>query len=274
MEITKVGTLIGSDKGGVGKSLLAQIMANAHDRAGVPLKVVEIDHQRKLTGVLGNRVDLSLGAYPGLADLERDRTAAGRFFDAAYDMWSSQDSLTDLGANVTTTLFDWMKHRDVASIARQDGLTFRFVAVATPDDQALRSAAEGLQRAKDTLGDNVSLVLVLNDTSGIAGFTPYHDTPEWRQLTNLREAHGVSEIMLPRCESSILEWGRAWKMTIIDIVEDHGNVIDRISAAAGFSRLERHHQVRSFIDWVGTIQDRMHPLWEHPLDQPEMRAAE
>lgn len=265
MEITKVGTLIGSDKGGVGKSLLAQIMANAHDRAGVPLKVVEIDHQRKLTSVLGDRVDLSLGAHPGLADLERDRAAAGRFFDAAYDIWSSHDSVTDLGANVTTTLFDWMKHRDVAELAVQDGLTFRFVAVATPDDQALRSAVEGLERSKSVLGNNVSLMLVLNDAAGVAGFAPYEKTAEWKAIDSIRERHGLNVIHLPRCESSILDWGRAWKLTIIQLVEAHDQ-IDRIAAEAGFSRLERRHQVKLFIEWVSAIQSSLSPLFEHPCD--------
>src|SRR3546814_7682169 len=49
----KTATLIGSDKGGIGKSMIAMIMALAHDRAGRPLKIIEIDHQAKLRSVLG-----------------------------------------------------------------------------------------------------------------------------------------------------------------------------------------------------------------------------
>src|SRR3546814_7591431 len=67
----KTATLIGSDKGGIGKSMIAMIMALAHDRAGRPLKIIEIDHQAKLRSVLGDRVDLSLKAGADLADVAK-----------------------------------------------------------------------------------------------------------------------------------------------------------------------------------------------------------
>src|SRR3546814_17250610 len=84
----KTATLIGSDKGGIGKSMIAMIVALAHDRAGRPLKIIEIDHQAKLRSVLGDRVDLSLKAGSDLADVAKVRPSAASFHEPLYPTWS------------------------------------------------------------------------------------------------------------------------------------------------------------------------------------------
>lgn len=271
MSHRKFCTLIGSDKGGVGKSLVAQIMVIAHDQAGMPLKVVEIDHQRKLTSIFGDRVDLAMDATVDVSHADKANRLVETFFDRAYDLWAAGDSLTDLGANVTTSLLSWFEHCDVGTIADQDGVAFRFVALATPDDQALRSAIASLEKARTALGPNAQLFLILNNAVGAGGFDPYRSTDLWRQISSIQVTHGVRLIELPYCGSSIMDFGRAWGLTIAQVLNQETELMDRISAAAGFSRVERHHQVKRFVDWVRAVQMAMQPLFESP--HSAMRAA-
>lgn len=271
MNLRKTCTLIGSDKGGVGKSLVAQIMVIAHDQARTPLSVIEIDHQRKLTSIFGDRVNLAMDAGVDVSAASKGGRAIETFFDRAYELWSGGDSLTDLGANVTTSLLSWFQHCDVLTLSQEDGIDFRFVAMTTPDDQAIRSAIASLETARRTLGVDASLFLILNDASGAAGFEPYSSTDLWRKLMAMQASHGVQMIRLPYCTSAIMEYGRAWGLTILDILSQEVELMNRISTAAGFSRVERHHQVKLFLDWVRTVQSAMTPLFQRPV--PAMQAA-
>lgn len=268
----KVCTLIGSDKGGVGKSLLTQIFVLAHDHAGTPLKLVEIDHQRKLTSLLGRRVDLALDGSAGIDLTLRDRRAVESFFNPCYAVWSAGPSVTDLGANVTTPLLAWMKHNDIAGVAAEDGIDFRFVAVASPDDQSLRSALSALEEARRVLGPDASLFLVLNDTGGVAGFAPYHGLDLWKRVVALPHSHGVAIIELPFCDSAVMEWGRAQGKTVLDLLQDVDGTIKTIAADAGLDRLALRVHVRRFTEWVRAIQSAMGPLFDQP--RPRLQAAE
>src|SRR3546814_169544 len=161
----KTATLIGSDKGGIGKSMIAMIVALAHDRAGRPLKIIEIDHQAKLRSVLGDRVDLSLKAGADLADVAKDRHRAASFYDPIYELWSANDSLTDLGANASTSMFQWIRECDVPALAREEGIRFRFVAVTAPDDKAMKSAVAAIPAAQHTPPHGPGSLLVRNAIS-------------------------------------------------------------------------------------------------------------
>ena len=181
MSQMKHSILIGSDKGGVGKSLISQLVMLSFDRKRMPLRVIELDHQRKLSNDFPNRVDLSLDAGVSIAETLSNRFAAESFFNPVYEQWCADDSMTDLGANVTTKLFEWMEHCDIQGIAKEDNIHFRFVAVTNPDDQGLRSAVSSLDNARRALGPTAELFLILNDTVGTTGFAPYLHSDVWKQ---------------------------------------------------------------------------------------------
>jgi len=92
----KAATIIGSDKGGVGKSLLANLLVQAHDiaRADAPdaprINVVEVDHQRRLSGLLGeDRISVSLPASASIAESSANRWHTESRYNAPYSVWSS-----------------------------------------------------------------------------------------------------------------------------------------------------------------------------------------
>lgn len=256
----KTCTLVGSDKGGVGKSLMSQILIAAYDQANCPLKVVEIDNQHTLSAVFKDRVDLSMEATPGTGS---DRRTMHMHYARPYEHWAASDSVTDLGANVSTPLLNWMIENEIPHIADEDGIHFRFLSVAIPDDQSLRSAAASIELARRALGADASLHLVLNDTVGLSGFSPYEASAAWMRLMGMRETHGVDIIQIPHCASRIMDWGRARGLTVLQILEN-GPHVDQICAEAGFNRIERHQEIRSFLNWVVQVQQSLAHLFARP----------
>jgi len=258
MTASKICTLIGSDKGGVGKSLLSQLLIVAYDQASRPLKVVEIDNQRTLSSVFGDRVDMSIDAAPGSS--ASGRVSVADHFARPYGLWSRMDSVTDLGANVTTPILAWMREQDVASLAQEDNIQFRFLTVAIPDEQSIRSAMASIEQARDAMGKDADIYLVLNDTVGLSGFAPYEATPSWKKLQDLIRSHNVEIISIPHCTSRLMDWGRAHGLTILQILAN-GDKVDNICQLAGFNRLQRKMEIRAFIDWVRQVQVAMTPLF-------------
>jgi hypothetical protein len=276
-------TLIGSNKGGVGKSLLAQLVIAAYDtahemsssldisdtRTDYPLKVIEIDNQRRLNAVLGPRVDLSMGAAPSMEDIARDRNANMTHFDRVYDEIGASPSIIDLGANVTSAFFSWARHFNIKDYAAQDGIRFRFVAVATPDTQALSAAISALREARLALGDNTELFLALNDVTGGAGYRFFDHGPLWEGISKIAHQGKVSLINLPYCDSLLMEWARARDCTIKDLLNNGLDIAAHAAEEAGMAKLTGRIEAGKFAAWIATVQEQMAPLFR----KPELRSA-
>lgn len=252
-------TIIGSDKGGVGKSLIATLLVDAYDQARRPLAVVEIDHQRKLRTAMGARVNLSLGASADLGEIAKDRKQAERFYNPVFEHWSTTDSLTDLGANVTTQMFDWMSQCHIASLAAKVGICFRFVAVATPDDQALRSAFAALSKAVRHLG-NSEYFLVLNAVFPGRGFDYYDNHPIFNDLRALRERIDLKIIYIPNCDSELMEYGRSRGLAPLAVFQNQ----DRLTEEMGLGLVEAHTEQKRLLDWITQVQEGLRPLFSDP----------
>jgi hypothetical protein len=265
-------TIIGSDKGGVGKSLISNLVIQAHDiaRAEIPdaprLNVVEVDHQRRLTGLLGeDRIALSLPATPSISD-NANRWHHESRFNGAYSIWASGDSVTDLGANTTTGLMDWARHNSVRDFARDDGVAFRFVAVATPDDLAIRSAQAALREAREVLGGE--LFLVLNDTNGgEQGYVPYESGPDLPSLLADAREWGATVIRIPYCDCMLFAYARARGYTVVDLLRNRGGVLAEIRREAKLDPTTERFQLRRFTAWVQQVQESMEALWGRPVSE-------
>ena len=260
MSQTSVATLIGSNKGGIGKSLLAQCLVLAHDGAGVPLKLAEIDYACKLRTVLGDRVDLSLD--PGVtaqgSDISR-RAIEGHFNDLYERIWMQGHSLTDLGANVTTPLLHWFQANDIGSLAEMDGIRFRFVAVASPDPQSLIATTDAVKHAREVLGDSAEVVVILNDTSGGEGFKPYNDVPCMLDLVRAARDGRCSIVNVPYCHSLVLEHAQAHNYDVLTMVNDLDRIMDEMSVS--LSRIERHSHSRKMHAWAKSVEAALDGLF-------------
>lgn len=255
---SKIATIVGSDKGGVGKSLISSLLIEAYDQARRPLSVVEIDHQGKLRNTMGNRVDLALRASAELVDVTRDRNFAERFYNPVYDVWAQQDSLTDLGANVTTFLFDWMKQCDIQGLAAEDQIHFRFVAVTTPDDQALRSAFNAISTAVEALADSdAEQFLVLNEIAPGSGFAHYENHQVFRELKRLNESVNLKIVKIPYCDSDLMEYGRAHALSPLTVFKNTERLCEEMELSRVASRTEK----RRLLTWISEVQENLEPLF-------------
>jgi MinD-like ATPase involved in chromosome partitioning or flagellar assembly len=222
----KTCTIIGGNKGGVGKSMISMIKALVFEKAKYPLQVIEIDHQKRLSSLVGSgAVHKSIPANVDFEEIARDRHAAEKFYNAVYKEWMQSDSLTDLGANVTTPLLSWIRMNMITTLAAEDQIEFRFVAVASPDDEALRSAVSAIEEARAVLGPMAEYYVVLNDLNGSYGFAPYAANESVKTLEAL-EAKGQIEILrVSYCDSILFELGRARGINArkaLDMAEDIG----------------------------------------------------
>lgn len=266
----KICTLVGSDKGGVGKSMIAMILALAWDKAEKPLKIIEIDHQMKLKSVLKDRVDLSLKASADLKEVSQDRYAAETFFNPAYELWMQCDSVTDLGANVTTSLLEWIRECEVVELAEEDGIHFRFVAVASPDDQAMKSAVASLENAHATFGRSASLFLVLNNVTGGSGFAPYEDNEHYQKLMRMRGTMGIQVINMPNCNSRLMEAGRAQCKSPLQVLEEAKDIAHELN----LDRIAARQQERRLLNWIYDVQEAMAPLFRRTVSSRNSAATE
>lgn len=225
----KICTLVGSNKGGVGKSMVSMFKALVFEKAGYPLQVIEIDHQRRLSSLVGkDGVHKSIAANVSIEDIARDKHAAEKFYNAVYREWMRSDSLTDLGANVTTPLLAWIERSKIMLLAAEDEIVFRFVAVASPDDEALRSAVTAIKDARGTLGAGSEYFVVLNDTTGSYGFAPYEGNEAYRELLSMEAAGLVGVVRMNFCDSILFEVGRALNINPRDAMDR----VDEIAAAS------------------------------------------
>lgn len=256
-----IATIVGSDKGGVGKSLISSLLIEAYDQVRRPLSVIEIDHQAKLRSIMGGRVDLSLKASADLGEVTRDRHTAERFYNPVYDMWQRHDSLTDLGANVTTSLFDWMNQCHIRDLAAEDGVRFRFVAVTTPDDQALRSAFNALSTSIEALdtgsGDDLELFLVLNEIAQGKGFAFYENHHAFRELMALAGSVKLKIVKIPYCDSDLMDYGRAKSLSPLTVFKNN----DRLCEEMELSRVAARTEKRRLLDWISDVQTNLEPLF-------------
>lgn len=256
----KISTIIGSDKGGVGKSMIAQIMALIYENAGIPLQVIEIDNQRKLSSVLGKeRISVSLAATPDLEEITRRPHQAESFFNPAYIEWTKGSALTDLGANVTSSLLAWIRHCEIMELAVQDNIHINFVACASPDEQALRSALSAVLDARKTLGVTAEYFIALNDMTGYSGFDPYANSESYKEIRAMAQRSEVKIIEIPFCDSRLFEQGKAMNLDVLQIIQE----TDKVAQAGGFDMVDRRVGQQKLMKWLRQTQQNMEPLLQN-----------
>ncbi|MGH0003729.1 hypothetical protein ACQU0X_26940 [Pseudovibrio ascidiaceicola] len=256
-EPTHRATWIGGDRGGIGKSTVTQVIYLAHEFSGVPCDLTEIDNQKTLTNIMGpERVSTSLPATPNVTEASQNRYHLSSLYNEAYARWAGGDSVTDLGANVTTMLFDWMNYGGVAELAKEDNIRFQFVACASPDYQAIISAHDAIVQAKKTLGDLVKLFVVFNDITGENGFKPYQFDPVYMSILKMQDHGELKAIYLPYCDSCLLEQGRSKRYDLKRIKESASELVREAGIDALSGRMHKHR----YILWLSDVQSALDPI--------------
>jgi hypothetical protein len=257
MPASKTCTIIGSNKGGVGKTMTALLLSLIYREAGYPLKIIEIDNAQRLSRMLNGDLNvLSIPATQNLEDISNDRFAAESHFNPVFEAWMESDSLTDLGANMTEALFSWFKYCLIDELAIDENIGFRFVCCASPDSQALRSAYEGLINAREIIGKDAELFLVLNDTRGGDGFMPYERNSDYIALMKMATTQELKVIRIPFCASKLAQPGDGDNLNPLQIL----NKVDEVAKAANLDRVSTVVHKKKLMKWMEDAAKALDPL--------------
>ena len=139
---------IGGEKGGVGKSVLARLLAQFHIDRKLPLRAFDSDRSHgallRFYGDYSHPIDLS------------DYDSVDRMMDAAVE--TERNVLVDLAAQTSRPLFKWMEDNDFLRMAADEGVKVTLWHVM--DDGA--DGINLLQKVFDEQGERLSYVIVRN----------------------------------------------------------------------------------------------------------------
>jgi hypothetical protein len=144
---------IGGEKGGVGKSLVARVLAQRFIDTGVPF--LGFDTDRSHGALLRFYAD-----YAAPAVLER-HDSLDPIVEAALDD-PQRRILVDLAAQTQQPLVKWLEDSDLLALAEEHGLTLTWWHVMDSG----RDSVDLLRQWLDQFGGRLKLVLVLNEVRG------------------------------------------------------------------------------------------------------------
>ena len=136
--------LIENDKGGVGKSLITQMLYIAARQNNQSPRLVEVETSSRLSHVVDRKSDYRHVAPPQMSPDEMYNNP-----DRAFDYWdhlaatiSGQDAIVDLGANLAKPFHSWADQ--VGSDYYGDGADFVQVVVLTMESNSLSAGMQNL----------------------------------------------------------------------------------------------------------------------------------
>lgn len=144
---------IGGEKGGVGKSLTARVLAQYFIDKQIPF--VGFDTDRSHGALVRFYADYA-------APVAMDRTEA---LDAIVEAAATQPErrvLVDLAAQTHETLAQWMEEASLLAVAAEEGIQLHYWHVM----DAGKDSADLLKKLLDRFGDGLRYVLVRNQVRG------------------------------------------------------------------------------------------------------------
>jgi hypothetical protein len=231
---------IGGEKGGVGKSVMARLLAQYFIDKEIPFKVFDAD--------LSHGAMLRYyGDYSEPVDLTQFESADQIIEQAAE---SGLTTIVDMAAQASKHLDRWVKDTDLLELAAELGLSMTFWHVMDDGADTLKL----LRNLLETYGDNASYVVVRNYGRG-SDFS-YFDVSE---NTALVQNLGVRLIDLPGLHPPTMRkidhisasfWGAAH------------NTRSELGPTLGM--LERQ-RVKSWLNKTYVQLDRLHESFAQPL---------
>jgi len=169
---------IGGEKGGVGKSLIARVLAQYFIDSNLPFHGFDTDKSHG--ALLRFYSDFSSAIVPDRHD-SLDPVIEGALADP------QQRILVDLAAQTQQSIANWIEDSGVLDFAAEQGITLTWWHVM----DAGRDSVDLLRKWLDQFGDRLKLVLVLNEIRG--------------DRFDILEASGASVISLRRLSDATMQ---------------------------------------------------------------------
>lgn len=229
--------IVAGEKGGVGKSLTSLALADTFQLNDLPLDVLQIDNQARLSRALGRdvttiRIDAKLA--------RRDPAAASRAYTPIYAAVEAIGSgsgsvLIDVGANEGAGFAQWLGLVDLAGDLEEWKIPVLVVIPFVAESEAIRQAGRTVQLFTDRL-PSARLVLVENERDGtISDLHPASDAAKTfnREISPLKRI--ARSIRMPLIEAGSWRPFEAASCRLIDVA---AMPVDKVMAVTGLPRAE------------------------------------
>jgi hypothetical protein len=206
--------LIANDKGGVGKSLLAQFCILALQGMKQTPRMVEYDRQPKLCRWFGADQVATFPAGPPAHAFDDSRA----FWDPMVEwLGDAQPLVVDFGAQAWGGFLDWATACDLPSLHR--GGRVRILVPVTADLESISAATAVLLGAKRVLPDAQALLLPLDKDGAVAMLD---GVEAYEELNRAVLATGARRLRYPmlRAEAMPALDARGWRIDKIVAVQD------------------------------------------------------
>ena len=196
-----------TEKGGVGKTLVASLLVSHLQNTGrkpivVDADVQSADDQTSSLSTLINGVveSIEIGISP--AALLDDPTLALSHWDRLIDMIDTETSVVDFGANVAAPLMHWCAESEIDEVLTDMGITVTVVIPTTANPTANEDALKTTDLVKVAL-PSADVVVVLNKSEG--DFTGYEGTASFDKLAKMARRNQIAVASIGRCISEIFK---------------------------------------------------------------------
>ncbi len=206
--------LIANDKGGVGKSLLAQFCILALQGMKQAPRLVEYDRQPKLCRWFGSDHVATFAAGPAAMD---DANSQAFWDPMAEWLGDAKPLVVDFGAQAWGGFQDWAEASDLAALHR--GGVVRILVPVTADLEAIRAATSVVLGAKRILPDAKVLLLPLDKDGAVAML---EGVEAYDALTRAMVETGARRLHYPMLRAEALPAldARGWRIDRIVAVQD------------------------------------------------------
>ncbi|HDZ73816.1 MAG TPA: hypothetical protein ENH55_13860 [Aurantimonas coralicida] len=195
-------TLFGSDKGGIGKDLLTEAYLLASQWHNQNCRLIELETLPRLSRIYPDATHVSI-TPPTAEAVYQNADIIFEPLDRAAEIWRSENnSVTSLGANVTSSLITWARADGARLLDEGEGMT---IAIVLTMNAAAMSAGLGNLYDVGEILPKARRVAVLND---LHGEILERDEQLFSRLRDAQgDARAIETIRIPRCAAP--GWGYA-----------------------------------------------------------------
>lgn len=227
--------------GGSGKSTLTLTLADLAEVAGVPLDILQFDHQSKLARTLGREIVTLDSAIARKSRSNPD--AIVELFEPFTDRLAALSAsrrgfLLEVGGGLTPIFHDHNRLVDLNTELADLGVALTILLVVVASPEAMAQATIELDRVKEIVPDARVIVVENRWRGSLADMLPYLDEAARRRVRRMLSEHPV--IVMPRVDGSSLRHAERVHARLIDIIDwDLATVMEKTGLKRGAARLMR-----------------------------------
>jgi len=215
--------IVGTERGGDGKSTLAVVLAGMEEAAGHAITIIDGDDAGRLDAagvvsrlgqVLKNQEVVWIGAGPDAAAVEANSDALSAHWDKVGKIAAARDCILDLGANTVQKLIEYAGVMNIGARWAKRGIEIECWIPFSCEDESFSKGVKTVRRLHETI-PGAKIIAVKNGVDGEL----WKGKPEDKELTALEKA-GVVVVSMPKCGAPPAMWDaiKAAKLSPFEVV--------------------------------------------------------